>query len=404
MSGLVVRPLMAVAAGERREAGRWPTILLVLGAGIVSAFQVGKAPAALEAVRADLGLDLAAGSWLLSAFAVVGALAGIAIGVGVDHVGARRMAVGGLLLQAASSALGAVAGDAALLLATRIAEGLGFLAAVVAAPALVVAVARPDDRSRAIAAWGTFMPVGITMVLLAAPLIGSLGWRGFWLANAAILAGYALLLAMGTRGLVSAAAPRRILADVGGVLAGRGPWLLAGLFAAFTTCYFALIGFLPTILGERLAVGPAAASLLTAAAVVFNVAGNLGCGWLLARGVSRTLLLLVGFAIMPVCGFAIFGDGVPGPAAYALCLVFSAVSGLVPVALFDAVPGQAPRPELIGATIGLLMQGNNLGLLVGPVAAGALAAAYDWPSVGLFVAAVTVAATGLILALRRRPA
>jgi hypothetical protein len=68
-----------------RGSTRWPTVLLIVGAGVVSAFQVGKAPPAL-AVQADLGLDLAATSWLLSAFAIVGALAGIAIGVAVESV------------------------------------------------------------------------------------------------------------------------------------------------------------------------------------------------------------------------------------------------------------------------------------------------------------------------------
>jgi hypothetical protein len=44
----------------------WPTVLLIVGAGVVSAFQVGKAPAALAAIQADLGLDLVTASWLLS--------------------------------------------------------------------------------------------------------------------------------------------------------------------------------------------------------------------------------------------------------------------------------------------------------------------------------------------------
>ena len=87
-----------MGAARSPDASRWPSILLIVGAGVVSAFQLGKAPMALAAVQADLAVGLATVSWLLSAFAVVGALAGIAVGVAVDHVGARRMALAGLLL------------------------------------------------------------------------------------------------------------------------------------------------------------------------------------------------------------------------------------------------------------------------------------------------------------------
>ncbi|HEU6456622.1 MAG TPA: hypothetical protein VN201_14300, partial [Roseateles sp.] len=56
----------------------WTATLLLVGAGLVSAMQVGKAPAALQAVQAGLGLPLERAAWLLSAFGIVGALFGIA--------------------------------------------------------------------------------------------------------------------------------------------------------------------------------------------------------------------------------------------------------------------------------------------------------------------------------------
>jgi MFS transporter, DHA1 family, inner membrane transport protein len=383
----------------------WPAILVIVGAGIVSAFQVGKAPIALAAVQADLALDLATASWLLSAFATVGALTGVAIGVAVDQVGARRMALAGLLLQAICSAVGAFAGEAPLLLATRALEGLGFLTVTVAAPALIVAVAQARDLGRAVAIWGTFMPVGMTIVMFGAPLLTAFGWRGFWLANAAILIGYAVLLALATRSISSNVAPRRsIAADVKDTLAAGGPWLLAALMAAFAAAYFAVFGFLPSILSDRLAVDPETGSILAAIAVAVNALGNLGCGVLLARGAQRAHLLLIGFTTMALCGFGIFGDGVSGEITYALCLVFSAISGLIPVALIDASPRHAPRPELVGATIGFLMQGNNLGLVLGPATAGALAATLGWQAVSFLVAALAIAAGLLIFPLRARAA
>ena len=386
------------------DAGNpWPTIFLVVGAGVVSAFQVGKAPTALAAVQADLALDLATASWLLSAFAVVGALSGAAIGIAVDRLGARRLVVGGLLLQALCSAVGAVAEGAPLLLATRVVEGLGFLTVTVAAPALVVALAPPRDRAPAMAVWGTFMPVGIAGVMLAAPLLTPLGWRGFWLLNAAVLLIYAILLAGGTRRVPAGAGPlRSIAADVRTTAAAGGPWLLGGVMAAFAAAFFAVFGFLPAILADRLAVSMETASLLAAGAVAANVTGNLACGPLLARGVSRARILLLAFAGMALCGFAILGADLPGPLAYAACVAFSAVGGLIPVALLDGAARHAPQPALVGATVGFVMQGNNIGLMLGPALAGAVAAAHGWPAVPLVIAALALAAVAPALMLGRR--
>jgi len=391
---------------SRPTAGaRWPTILIIVGAGIVSAFQVGKAPTALAAIQADLALDLATASWLLSAFALIGALSGMVIGVTVDNLGARRLALGGLLLQAFGSAAGAAAEGAALLLATRVIEGVGFLTVTVAAPTLIVALARPSDRGRAIAVWGTFMPIGIALVMLGAPLLTLFGWRGFWLANAVVMFGYAGLLAWATRTVSPSPTPgRRITADVRQTLAAGGPWLLAGLFGVFAAAYFAVFGFLPSILSDRLAIGTEAGSLLAAAAVAVNALGNLACGPLLARGMTRARILLIGFGAMGLCGFGILNDAVPGILSYGLCVVFSAVSGLVPVALLDGAPRHAPRPDLVGATVGMLMQGNNVGLVFGPMIAGAIATVHGWSAVAYLPAVLAVAASILAVALRSRPA
>lgn len=396
---------MTMAASFASDRSRWPTILLIVGAGVVSAFQAGKAPIALAAIQADLGLDLAAASWLLSAFAIIGALTGIAIGVAVDHLGARRMAVGGLLLQAAGSAVGALSAGAPLLLATRAIEGMGFLAATIAAPALIVAVARPQDRGRAFAMWATFFPVGMTIVMFGAPLLTILGWRGFWLANAAILLGYAGLFVLGTRSLSSSgAAGRGVVNDVRQTLAAGGPWLLAALFAAYLAVYFAVFGFLPSILSDRLGVGPESGGVLTAIAVAAGAVGCLVCGQVLANGARPWRILLIAFGATALCGFGIFNDGVPGRAVYALCIVFSFVGGFIPVVLIDAAPRHAPRPELVGATMGFLMQGNNVGFVLGPAAVGAIVMAVGWPAVSLFVAVIAFAAAVLVLAFRSRPA
>jgi predicted MFS family arabinose efflux permease len=250
------------------------------------------------------------------------------------------------------------------------------------------------------------MPIGMTLVLLAAPLLVPLGWRGFWLLNAGVLVGYAALLGLGLRPIpVTAAAARNLTEDVRDILASRAPWILAGLFTAFSAAFFAVFGFLPQLLADRLAaVGPETGNLLTGVAVAMSAVGNLLGGLLLTRGVRRPFILIGGFAAMALCTFGILGEGIPGGTTYALCLLFSAISGLIPVTLLDAAGRYAPRPDLVGATIGFMMQGNSAGLVLAPAAAGAIAAAAGWPAVALLVATIAAIAALLVAVLRAMPA
>ncbi|WP_343199456.1 MFS transporter [Stenotrophomonas sp. MYb238] len=380
--------------------------MLVIGAGIVSAFQVGKVPVALQSLRADLGVDLGAVSWVLSAFALVGALTSLLIGAVSDRLQARRAVIAGLAVQAAGSALGALATGLPSLLATRALEGLGFLAVTVAAPAMVVAATTPASRKRAFAAWATFMPVGMAVVMLAAPLLGRLGWRGLWWANAALLAGYAVVLAMGTRRLRGTAAGETardgVLRSLRDALGSGGAWFLAGQFCAYTAVFFALFGFLPTLLGDRLDVGDAAAGMLSAIAVAAGAAGCIACGALLTRGWRASHLLVVGFSTIALCSIGMLLLPLPGELAYALCVLFSFAGAFIPVVIFDAAPRLAARPSLLGSVVGLATQGNNAGIVIGPAAAGAIAGTAGWSWLAVPVVAVALAAAAGAHAYRHR--
>lgn len=111
-----------MSGADTQDTVPWPTVLVIIGAGVLSAVQVGEAPMALGAIQADLGIGLTTASWLVSAIAVVGAWAGSVIGVAGDQIGACRMALGGLLPQAAAGAASALAQGPALPLSLRVGQ------------------------------------------------------------------------------------------------------------------------------------------------------------------------------------------------------------------------------------------------------------------------------------------
>ena len=118
-------------------------MLLFLGAGIVTAFQIGKAPPVLPAIRAELGMSLFAAGWILSAFSIIGLVFGSIIGAVSDAFGHRRMLLIGLASQATGSLIGAFSHLPLLLISTRTLEGVGSLMIAVAAPSLIIHLTQP---------------------------------------------------------------------------------------------------------------------------------------------------------------------------------------------------------------------------------------------------------------------
>ena len=329
----------------------------------------------------------------------------MALGALADRRGHRRVVLAGLALLAAAGAAGALAQGAAGLLAARFAEGLGFMAVVVAVPALMRGLAQPRDLGLALGIWSTYMPAGMAGMLALAPLALSLwGWRGLWLANAAVAAAFALLLARATRDAPGQAAAARapFPAELRATLAAPGPPLLAAIFACYTLHYLAVLGFLPTLLAEEHGVAPGMAAAMAGIAVALNIPGNLAGGWLVHRGAPRWMLVLAVNAGMGACSLAIHAGGLALAPRYALCIALSLLGGILPAAVLGAVPALAPSRDLAAASNGLVMQGSNLGQMLGPPAVAALAAATGgWTWSPLVLLAASAGGVALALGLRR---
>ena len=385
----------------------WPLVLLAYATGVVCACQVGKTPVALADLRADLGLGLLEASWVISMFSVVSLAGGLAAGLMAARFGDRVLSVGGLAILAVGCLMGAASSDSATLLLSRFVEGAGFLFAQIAAVALIHRYAAAHDQKFAFGLWGSYMGVGQAIVMLAAPLaLTAFGWRGLWVANAAVAVVAALTIAVAARapgvgGVRAAPAGRSLSTDLRAVLAARGPLALALCFLCYSFNYGGIIGFLPTVLIDLADASIAQAAVLTALAVLANAAGNLAGGALLQRGVPRGALLAGAQIIIGVCAVGMFASASPFAVRYPLCLIAIGLGGVIPATLFGAVARFAPTGETAPVVNGLMVQGSSLGQVAGPPALAAVAAAtWAWDWAAAVIAASSIA--GVVLALRIR--
>lgn len=357
-------------------ATRWPAVAAAIAAGVVAAAYVGKLPPALPALSAEFELSLVAGGWVVSMFNAIATAGGILFGMLADRAGAFRACVTGLVLLVAGGVLGAAATDTAWLLASRLVEGLGFIAVTVGAAALIFAAASADDRRLALGVWSAYMPFGFALTLLAAPpLLAAVGWRGLWLAVVAITiaAGVWILTQRARYPLPPAGA--RSFATIAGALRQRGPWWIAAAMGFYTAQWSSVMAWLPTFLVQERSSSVLGASLATALAVAVNVPGNLTGTWLLQRRVPRGRIITAGAVTMGVCGVASIVAPAPDAVRYAACLAFSYGAGIIPAAVFSSPHAYARSGAQVASLQGLLMQWSNLGQFVGPPAVAALVAA-----------------------------
>jgi MFS family permease len=337
-----------------------------------------KVAPALPGLRGELGLTLVESGLIATTFNVMGMLVGMLAGVLCDRFGHKRLALAGLLILFAGGALGAAAWNFASLLFARFLEGVGFIAFVVSAVALMNASAgNARDRAKALGLWSSYMPSGGTIALLAAPLlIGAWGWRGLWLVFAVLALASALALARfvtpSSYGQVSS---MRLVVES---LRNPGNLAMALLFAFYVAQWTSIMVWLPTFLVDEHRMSAGAAALATAFYVLINAPGNLTGGWLLARGVPRGTLIVAGTLIAALCEVGMLAGGLPPGARYVLVLLYSFSAGVIPASVFSGVPLHARTPQHIGTGNGIVMQASQIGQFLAPLALAWIATRFGW--------------------------
>lgn len=378
---------------------RWDAVAALVAAGMVSAFQVGKAAIAVPLLQDDLGLSLVFASWIVGAFGALGAAFGLFAGGIVSMFEPRRSLASGLAIIGIASVAGAMAPNGAVLLVTRIVEGCGFLATVLSVPRLLRAVSRASDNDRVFAFWGAYMPLGAAAMMLIGPIFAQYSWQVLWLANGVIALGYAA--AMATLSFPPVQAGRAgALGNIVQVIASPGPIAVALAFGIYTFHYFALTGLFPTLLIDQLGLPIGAAGIISAFIVLANGIGNLLAGVLLKRGTALWAITLFGYVVIGISGFAIFAPGLPVLVIAIVASLTLVLTGLIPASLFAAAPRVAPSAALLAVTIGFVMNGSNLGQLVGPAALASFVQRFGWDNAPFLFIGVTVAGIAISFVLR----
>src|SRR3954447_19454550 len=370
-------------------------ILVVMCAGLfLVQLDVSIVNVALPSIRADLEPSAAGLQWVVDGYAIALASLMLAGGTIGDLHGHRRVVLAGLALFGLASLAAGAAPTNAVLVAARVAQGIG-AALLLPGTLAIITHAFPGDaeRARAIGVWAAVAGLSLP----AGPVAGGLlvsgpGWRWVFLVNLPVVVAAAALTARLVR---ESADPRGRRLDRAGI--ALGALALAALTFAFIDAGRAG-GASPAVVAAGAVAVVAAAALVAverrapdpmlppalfarprfaaanAVAGVMNL-GSLGCIYLLTlflQVLQRRSPLGAGLAVValfaPVAALAPLSGRLTGRFGSRRPMVAGllvAAAGLALLAL--ATPG-TPYAALLPAFV---LWGAGLGLLTSAVAAGA---------------------------------
>jgi predicted MFS family arabinose efflux permease len=93
--------------------------------------------------------------------------------------------------------------------------------------------------------------------------------------------------------------------------------------------------------------------------------------------------------VMALCGLGIFSLNLPWQGSFAFAFLLCCVGGIVPGCVLASVPHFSGTQ--VAAVNGLVVQGSNLGIVLGPILISSVVARYGWSF------APAIALTGALL-------
>ncbi len=384
----------------------WLVIGVLFTAGLVAAMQFGKVAPVMGDVQVAFGLGLVGAGFAVSILGLIGLIFGVAAGAVVAAIGLKRALYIALFGGAMMAAIGAVAPNGALFLATRLAEGFSHLLVVVATPALMTAHSSRKDMPFVLAIWGCFFGFGFGIMSLVAPeIVAAGGWRSLMGAHAVAVAltGVALVMALARSGYREDTFP---LPKLSGLIEAHqklytsgAPLLLAVLFAAYTMPFLAVLTFLGRYLVNVQGWSTGATGSFIAGMTLVNLAATLAVGAMVRWGVKLKPAMIASFTVLGLSCAAIFLGGLGDAGIIAATIIAMIAFGMMPGYVFVTVPDVAPTQARAAMTYGGIAQFGNLGTFSGtPLFAFAYGQA-GWPGGMVFVSLVCLAGIAATIAL-----
>jgi predicted MFS family arabinose efflux permease len=389
------------------RVGSWASIGLIYAYGVLGVASLSK----MIPLQGDFARDLMASpqafGMLVALLMLPPALIAAVGGRVIDRVGARRTLMFSALVAAGANGGYLLAPSMGAFQLIRLVEGVGLVGVFTAAPALIMATTTAARRTRAMAFWATYTPVGFSLGLgLAGTFAATPHWRGGFALHSVLflIAAAAGLLLPKVAGSDRPAAGRGIgarLLDLVSSYRQIGPLRLACAFGMIVSVGFGTNSVFPAYFARLHGWPIGAASTALAMANMAMIAGSLLIGGVLARGVRVHLVFGALATVACAAHYLAFAAGVPASVNLAgLCLWLGAM-GAGTAIILSVLPRVVADSGQGAAAAGLLSQISAITTFATPPIWLAASASGSWQPFGLLAAVGWIGSLYLLPVWRR---
>ncbi len=381
----------AESVSGKTSTTSWTAFAIVYLVGMAGGSAYGLVGPLVGQIAQHFQVSVPAVGGILICLFLPGVLFGTAIGAMVDRIGARLMLLCGAALLAVVDGLQLLAPSLFWFAAGLLALGVAISAIFSAGQVMVSGAFTGADRARGLTLWSTVNFLGYAAGLFLAGMAASgPGWKSAFAFHG---------LASGVAAVVALFLPRRIA----GATAVEKPPSLKALIHEVGVLRISFALGLASIAGvgvnasislylhdsQHVAIG-----LTASAAAIGNIiciAGGLGTGWLLGKGLSPIRLAIGVSLIATAAGVVLFLPWINFQGAVATLYVYQICLSAITALTYAAMPGLLKNQNGMGAASGFLLQIGGFGAMLGPTLFFAVEATGDWKLLVVVIAGLWAA-------------
>jgi MFS family permease len=343
-----------------------------------------KIPPIMPFLMHEFGIDLTQAGLLMSSIAMVGLLLALPTSLLLQRFGSKITLIVSLGLMALGAVIGAFSSTFAMLLGSRVIEGMGIGLMGIIAPATIAMWFPPERRGTPMGIWATWVPVGSVLIYNIAPtMIVSLGWQSVWWLGAI----FAIVM-MVFCGLMIRQSPvqdqmnqkAEPTSGLRQALANRDIWLLALEFGCMSFAMMGIATYYPTFLNQVRGYPLGQAAFIASLGTLVIIFSAPAAGLLADRIGSLRLVFALPFLGAAV--LSLFPFKVTGGQIVIFMILQGLIIGAIPTATFAATPEVMRRPEWAGLGLAILLIGQSVGQILGPVFFGEIVQRSGWVMAG----------------------
>lgn len=390
----------------KKSASPAAILILLLLAAVASPLHLNKVSPIAPFLMDTFGIGETQLGLLISVLPLTGIALALPGGMLIRKFGPWRCMLAALIALLVGSVAGALTGSFAMLVMSRIVEGIGMALIAVAGPSIIGETSSSKSRGFAMGLFASYMGIGQVIAFNLAPRVLHLGgWQPVWWFSSAytvvfLFVWLALMLRVGASAKPPATGPAAKSAEQApSIFKSKAIWLLAAAVGLYIVSYVSIQTFLPTYLAEVRGMALADAASLVSICCLMGTVSSLIAGSLSDRTGSRRVLGAASMAIGAVLFAAI--PFVPTGWFLPFVVVLGMIPPVLPVCVFAAASEALDSPEQGGMAMGIVTLGQNIGMAVGPLLFGAVTEAFGW-NASLLMTVPIALGSGMVMLMNRK--